>query len=68
MIEIECTACKGKLELPRNCDVSDCKNELNNDNGTVILCDGTGNFHVCIDCAKKLSEESCGCGEEDCKD
>jgi hypothetical protein len=68
MVEIECIACNTKLELPMTCDMDECKNELTNDEGSVILCDGTGNFHICIDCGKKLSNESCSCGNEDCKD
>lgn len=67
MFEIKCNACGGKLELPRVCDVDGCEHELTNNAESMILCDGTGDFHICIDCARKITEEhSCGCGcEED---
>lgn len=71
MVEIECVACGSKLELPRTCDMSGCNNELNNDDGSVILCDGTGNIHICMDCGKKMAEQQgCGCGSsgDSCND
>jgi hypothetical protein len=71
MSEIECIACGSKLELPCACGMDGCNNELNSDEGSVILCDGTGNLHICMDCARKITEEhSCGCGceEDTCED
>jgi hypothetical protein len=66
MLEIECIACGNKIELPRACDMDGCNNELNNHDGSVILCDGTGNLHICMDCAEKMTEQqSCGCGCND---